>query len=59
MEIDLSEYKSPVQIIVNEMNTRLDGQILEATQSVGVDVNKEEKENVETTNRKRRVENVQ
>lgn len=42
MEIDLSEYKSPVQIIVNEMNTRLDGQILEAIQSVGVDVNKEE-----------------
>lgn len=42
MKINWSEYKSPVQVIVDEMNTRLEGQILEEIQSVGVYVNKEE-----------------
>ena len=40
--VDWSEYKSPVQVITNQMQTKLEGQILEAIQNVGVVVDKEE-----------------
>ena len=40
--VDWSEYKSPVQLITNQMQTKLEGQILEAIQNVGVVVDKEE-----------------
>lgn len=40
--VDWSEYKSPVQVITNQMQTKLEGQIFEAIQNVGVVVDKEE-----------------
>ena len=40
--VDWSEYKSPVQVITNQMQTKLEGQILEVIQNVGVVLDKEE-----------------
>lgn len=38
--VDWSEYKSPVQLITNQMQTKLEGQILEVIQNVGVVLDK-------------------
>lgn len=35
-------YESPIQLICSQINTSLEENILKATQSVGIDVNKEE-----------------
>ena len=35
-------YKSPVDLIVSEMNLRMEGEILKAVQNVGVNVDKDE-----------------
>ena len=35
-------YESPIDIIYGEIETRLEGEVLKATQRVGVNVNKEE-----------------
>ena len=40
--VDWSEYKRPVQVITNQMQTKLEGQILEVIQNVGVVLDKEE-----------------
>ena len=35
-------YQSPVDLIISEMNLRLDGEILKAVQNVGVNVDRDE-----------------
>ena len=42
MEIDWSNYETPVQVVTDKMNTKLERHILQAIQNVGVVVDKEE-----------------